>query len=82
MSELVDKIIRNDRISFEEALDIIHTFSTLEIGQLATLRKKIIDPSNNVSFVVDTNPNYTNICDTECLFCAFWRKKVVRIHIC
>ena len=44
MSELVDKIIRNDRISFEEALDIIHTFSTLEIGQLATLRKKIIDP--------------------------------------
>lgn len=75
MSELVNKIIRNERVSSEDALDIIQNFSTLEIGQLATLRKKIIDPSNKVSFVVDTNPNYTNICDTECLFCAFWRKK-------
>ena len=54
MSELVNKIIRNERVSSEDALDIIQNFSTLEIGQLATLRKKIIDPSNKVSFVITT----------------------------
>jgi len=27
-----------------------------------------------VTFVIDSNPNYTNICDTDCVFCAFYRK--------
>jgi cyclic dehypoxanthinyl futalosine synthase len=27
-----------------------------------------------VTFVIDTNPNYTNACVTDCLFCAFYRK--------
>jgi len=30
-------------------------------------------PGNQVSFVYDTNPNYTNICVTKCAFCAFYR---------
>jgi|TARA_B100000131_G_scaffold246325_1_gene239250 cyclic dehypoxanthinyl futalosine synthase len=75
MSELFEKIIDNFRISKDEASYLLSNLSTLELGQLATKRKNMIDSSNNVSFVVDTNPNYTNICDTECLFCAFWRKK-------
>jgi cyclic dehypoxanthinyl futalosine synthase len=31
-------------------------------------------PGNTVTFVHDTNPNYTNICTTRCAFCAFHRK--------
>ena len=27
-----------------------------------------------VTFVIDSNPNYTNYCDADCLFCAFYRK--------
>ena len=30
-------------------------------------------PSNRVTYVIDTNPNYTNICATRCEFCAFCR---------
>ncbi len=30
-------------------------------------------PANRVSYVLDTNPNYTNICETCCTFCAFCR---------
>jgi len=31
-------------------------------------------PEPRVTFVIDTNPNYTNVCDADCLFCAFYRK--------
>jgi dehypoxanthine futalosine cyclase len=30
-------------------------------------------PEPLVTFVVDTNPNYTNVCDVDCTFCAFYR---------
>ena len=32
-------------------------------------------PDTAVTFVVDSNPNYTNVCVTGCAFCAFYRKK-------
>jgi cyclic dehypoxanthinyl futalosine synthase len=31
-------------------------------------------PEKEISFVIDSNPNYTNICDTDCHFCAFFRR--------
>ena len=31
-------------------------------------------PEREVTFVIDTNPNYTNVCITDCQFCAFYRK--------
>ena len=30
--------------------------------------------SKRVTFVIDSNPNYTNVCITDCQFCAFYRK--------
>jgi dehypoxanthine futalosine cyclase len=31
-------------------------------------------PERRVTFVIDTNPNYTNVCITDCQFCAFYRR--------
>src|SRR5437773_1881763 len=31
-------------------------------------------PERRVTFVIDSNPNYTNVCITDCQFCAFYRK--------
>ena len=31
-------------------------------------------PDNRVSFLIDSNPNYTNVCVADCLFCAFYRR--------
>ncbi len=33
-----------------------------------------LHPEPVVTFVVDSNPNYTNVCITDCVFCAFYRK--------
>ena len=75
MHNILKNILSQKRLTKEEALLILKDFPTLEIGQLASIAKKQKGIDKNVGFVVDTNPNYTNICDTECLFCAFWRKK-------
>ena len=75
MGNLKEKILSGQRIDENEGLDILKNFSTLEIGQFANLLKSKKGLNKEVSFVVDTNPNYTNICDTECSFCAFWRTK-------
>ncbi len=34
-----------------------------------------INPERRVTFVIDSNPNYTNVCNVDCIFCAFYRSE-------
>ena len=62
------------RYGREEGIELLRD---LPLGQLMALgysaRQQRL-PGNRVPYVVDTNPNYTNICATRCGFCAFFRK--------
>ena len=40
-------------------------------GERGPLQEK--SRTEQVTFVIDTNPNYTNICTIDCIFCAFYR---------
>jgi cyclic dehypoxanthinyl futalosine synthase len=46
----------------------------LELGALAQEARFRRIPERRVTFVIDSNPNYTNVCITDCQFCAFYRK--------
>ncbi|MBI4611176.1 MAG: dehypoxanthine futalosine cyclase [Candidatus Rokubacteria bacterium] len=46
----------------------------LELGNLAQEARFRLIPEKRVTFVIDSNPNYTNVCVTDCQFCAFYRK--------
>src|SRR5262249_39326367 len=46
----------------------------LEVGSLANEVRFSRIPEKTVTFVIDSNPNYTNVCITDCQFCAFYRK--------
>ena len=46
----------------------------LELGSLAQDARFRRIPERRVTFVIDSNPNYTNVCITDCQFCAFYRK--------
>lgn len=60
--------------SAEGVLLLTEEAPLLELGALAqSVRAKKTNPTQ-VTYVVDSNPNYTNICDTDCLFCAFYRR--------
>lgn len=63
------------RIEREEALDWLLNKELLSIGSIADGIRRTLHPENRVTFVVDRNVNYTNICESKCSFCAFYRDR-------
>ena len=61
------------RLSKEEALRLIREADLLDLGRMATERKRELHPKGVTTFVVDRNINYTNVCWVDCKFCAFYR---------
>jgi len=72
--EILDKALDGARISDEEAVELLRSRELVAVGRVADeLRARKTDPSR-VTFIVDRNLNYTNICVTDCDFCAFYRR--------
>jgi len=61
------------RIEKPEALKLFQNASLLELGERANKIRWELHPQPLVSFVIDRNINYTNICISGCKFCAFYR---------
>ncbi len=57
----------------QEAARLLKDGDLLELGQQADAVRKKLHPEQIVTFVVDRNVNYTNICESRCRFCAFYR---------
>jgi len=73
-STIEDKVLRGERLSPEEGVHLLSDAPLLDLGALAQqVRARRTDPSI-VTYVIDTNPNYTNVCTVDCHFCAFYRK--------
>lgn len=62
-----------ERISREEALALFKSADLLDLGEKADRIRKALHPEEMVTFVVDRNINYTNVCINQCRFCAFYR---------
>ena len=73
LKSLYDKIANHDRVSLDEGIFILKNSSLLDLGGLAENVRYEKNPERRITFVVDTNPNYTNICNIDCIFCAFYR---------
>jgi cyclic dehypoxanthinyl futalosine synthase len=73
-STIEGKIRRGERLNSYEGVYLLSEAPLLEIGALAQeVRARKTDPAV-VTYVIDTNPNYTNVCTVDCHFCAFYRK--------
>lgn len=73
-SQIEAKVLRGERLNTEEGVHLVTEAPLLELGALAhEVRARKTDP-RLVTYVVDTNPNYTNVCTVDCHFCAFYRK--------
>jgi cyclic dehypoxanthinyl futalosine synthase len=57
----------------QQALDLLLHGNLLDLGRWADTLCRRLHPDNLVTFVVDRNVNYTNICESRCSFCAFYR---------
>lgn len=60
-------------LTTQEALTMLTTGDVLELGQAAHAVRQEKHPGDTVTFVIDRNINYTNICTSQCRFCAFYR---------
>ncbi len=62
-------------LTTNQAVEMLSTGDILELGQAANAMRQKMHPGDIVTFVIDRNINYTNICTSECRFCAFFRKE-------
>ncbi|WP_038041696.1 cyclic dehypoxanthinyl futalosine synthase [Thermodesulfobacterium hveragerdense] len=69
---VVRKVIEGIRLNKEEALELFK-FPLQEIGWLAREVRFRLKPERVVTYVVDRNINYTNICVSGCKFCAYYK---------
>ncbi len=72
ISQLVKKIEKGNRISESEALTLFNTLDFHTLGQLANEIRFRKNPLPIVTYVIDRNINYTNICISGCKFCAYY----------
>lgn len=73
VSYLLEKAAAGERLYFEEGLTMYREASLLELGKAASAARQMRVPGNIVTYLVDRNINYTNVCITNCQFCGFHR---------
>ncbi len=69
------KVVDGARISSEEAVRLYHGLTLPELGALADVVRERKHPERTVTYIIDRNINYTNVCDVYCTFCAFMREE-------
>jgi cyclic dehypoxanthinyl futalosine synthase len=67
---LKEKIYQGGRISRDDSL-ALYGWSLHDLGMAADMRRKAVFPREQIGFILDRIINFTNICETECAFCAF-----------
>src|SRR4030081_1896960 len=79
VESLTEKIVAGERISGAEALEL-YRWPLEELGALADARRNQAKRASYdergteiVTYIVDRNINYTNVCNVYCKFCAFYR---------
>ncbi len=74
LDQIRHKVQNRERITPQEGLFLLQDAPLLELAPLANTWRQHHNPNRRVTFVVDTNLNYTNVCDAYCTFCAFYRR--------
>jgi cyclic dehypoxanthinyl futalosine synthase len=74
LEQIRDKALNGKRLDRDEGRFLLTEAPILELGAIASEARYQRIPDKVVTFVIDSNPNYTNVCITDCQFCAFYRK--------
>jgi len=73
-AEILARALSGERITDADATALLRSRDLLAVGRAADeLRNRQVD-ADRITFVIDRNVNYTNICHTDCDFCAFYRR--------
>jgi cyclic dehypoxanthinyl futalosine synthase len=73
MEQLARKVAAGGRVDVAEALELYRRAPTHLLGRLADGIRARKHPDRVVTYIIDRNVNYTNVCVARCNFCAFYR---------
>jgi cyclic dehypoxanthinyl futalosine synthase len=73
IERIADKVRAGERVSVDEALTLYREAPTALLGRLADAVRARKHGDNVVTYIIDRNVNYTNVCVAKCTFCAFYR---------
>ncbi len=74
IEQIYEKVSNFERINREEGVKLLKEGDFLTLGKLASKIRFKKHLEKVVTFILDTNINYTNVCYVGCSFCAFYRK--------
>lgn len=73
LDEIGSKVLGGERLAPGDALDLLEHGDLVALGALADLVRRRKHPDRVVTYIIDRNVNYTNVCNAFCTFCAFYR---------
>ena len=73
LERVIGRVENGERIDADEALLLHERADLTTLGRLADLVRRRKHPSGVVTYIIDRNVNPTNVCLTDCGFCAFYR---------
>ena len=71
---ILDKVLDGERLSIEDCTALLESYDIAKIGAAAHEIRMRKNPSDIVTYIIDRNINYTNVCNVVCTFCAFYRR--------
>ncbi len=73
LGKLLHKAAGGGRLTYDEGVTLYREASLHDLGAAAFERRMSLYPTTDVTYVIDTTINYTNVCNVHCTFCAFFR---------
>lgn len=71
---ILDKALAGDRLTTDDCTALLETNDFVRIGLAANEIRLRNNPAETVTYIIDRNINYTNVCNVVCTFCAFYRR--------
>lgn len=71
--EILDRTVAGERLSDDDALQLLHSHDLAALGRAADEITRRLHPEPYRTYNIDRNINYTNVCTAVCHFCAFYR---------
>ena len=71
---ILDKALDGERLTVEDCTSLLESHDFVRIGLAADEIRQRKNPGDVVTYIIDRNINYTNVCNVVCTFCAFYRR--------
>ncbi len=75
LDHIIGRVLDGERITVDDGLRLYRSLTLTELGALADAVRCRKHPHDAVTYIIDRNINYTNICNVYCSFCAFMRRE-------